>query len=860
MLRFSATLTGRFLLVEGNRSFMSPRFSFSYRTVPALNAARLGLAFLGLTALSAPVVSAAPSPGFRVLPGHIPAAVASAQPVAAVDSAQMISLALALPLHHQAELQDLLHGLSDPSDPRFGQFLTPEQFAARYSPTPEEYSRVIAYAKAMGLTVMATHDNRTLVEVAAPAGQIGRAFGLHLLTYKSQRDGRIFFAPDAEPQVPAALGGLVSGVIGLSNASMRTPHLREKTGAAITPALDPLAAGHETGSGPGGGLTPSDIKTAYNLSSVPQNGAGQTLALFELDGYTASDIAAYESQYGLPAVPLQNVLVDGYSGAAGSGAAEVTLDIELMTALAPGASKILVYEAPNSDASVVDTYSKIAADNIAKEISTSWGEAENSESASTRNSENTAFQQMAAQGQSIYAAAGDSGADDNGSTLSVDDPASQPYMVGVGGTSLTTSGAGGAYTSEKTWNNGSASKGAGGGGISTVWALPSYQSTLAGTAASKGSKTNRNVPDVSLDADPNTGYSVYFSGKWTIYGGTSCAAPLWAAFTSLVNQKRVAAGSGTLGFANTPLYNLAAASAYASDFHDIADGSTNLYYPAVTGYDDATGLGTFNGASLLADLSGGTSTPPAVPAAPTSLTATPGNTQVSLSWTGSAGAASYNLYRSTSTGTEVLYKSGLTAASYTDTGLTNGTAYFYQVAAVSSAGTSGKSGEASATPKAPATATQLLGNPGFENGSSNPAPWVVTAGVIDNSSGEPAHSGSWKAWLDGYGSSHTDTLAQTVTLPATLTSATLSFYLHIDTAERGTTAHDTLNVQIRNSSGAVLTTLATYSNLNAASGYSLKSFNLLAYKGQTIQVYLIGTENGSLATSFVTDDFALNVQ
>ncbi len=834
---------------------MLPRLNFS----SAFGAARLGLAFLGLTALSASA-SAAPSPGFRVLPGHIPAAALSAQPLAAVSPAQPVALALALPLHHQAELEDLLRGLSDPSDPRFGQFLTPEEFTARYSPTPQEYARVIAYAQAMGLTVTATHANRTVLDVAAPAGQVGRAFGLHLLTYKSQRDGHTFFAPDAEPQVPLSLGGLVSGVIGLSSASRRLPHLREKSFSAISPFLDPYAAGHETGSGPGGGLTPGDIKTAYDLSGVTQNGSGQTLALFELDGYIASDITAYEAHYGLPAVPLQNVLVDGYSGAAGSGAAEVTLDIELMTALAPGASKILVYEAPNSDAGVVDTYNKIAADNTAKEISTSWGEAESSASASVRSSENTAFQQMAAQGQSIYAAAGDSGANDNGSTLSVDDPASQPYMVGVGGTSLTTNGAGGAYKSEKTWNNGSAANGAGGGGISTVWAIPSYQTALAGSAASKGSTTHRNVPDVSLDADPNTGYSVYFGGQWTIYGGTSCAAPLWAGFTALVNQKRAAAGSSPLGFANTTLYSLAATSAYTNDFHDIADGSTNLFYPAVTGYDDATGLGTFSGLSLLTDLSGGTSTPPAVPAAPTNLTAAAGNAQIALSWTGSAGAASYNLYRGASTGTETLYKSGVTATSYTDTGLTNGTAYFYQVAAVSSAGLSAKSGEASATPKAPVTATQLLGNPGFENGSSKPAPWTVTAGVIDNSTGEPAHSGSWKAWLDGYGSAHTDTLAQTVTLPATLTSATFSFYLHIDSADKGTTAHDTLNVQIRNSSGAVLTTLATYSNLNAASGCSLKSFNVSAYKGQTIQVYLIGTENASLATSFVADDFALNVQ
>jgi len=159
------------------------------------------------------------------------------------------------------------------------------------------------------------------------------------------------------------------------------------------------------------------------------------------------------------------------------------------------------------------------------------------------------------------------------------------------------------------------------------------------------------------------------------------------------------------------------------------------------------------------------------------------------------------------------------------------------------------------------SASQLLGNPGFENGSTNTAPWTTTSGVVDNSTGEAAHSGSWKAWMDGYGSAHTDSIVQTVAIPAGKTSATLTFWLHIDTAETTTTtAYDTLQVQVRNSSGTVLATLATYSNLNAAAGYTQKSFNLNAYIGQTIQVYLVGTEDASAQTSFVVDDFALNVQ
>jgi hypothetical protein len=197
----------------------------------------------------------------------------------------------------------------------------------------------------------------------------------------------------------------------------------------------------------------------------------------------------------------------------------------------------------------------------------------------------------------------------------------------------------------------------------------------------------------------------------------------------------------------------------------------------------------------------------------------------------------------------------VTATTYTDTNVTNGTTYYYVVSAVNSAGESGDSNEASATPQA---VTQLLGNPGFENGS---VPWVATTGVINNSPSEPAHSGQWKAWLCGYGRKHTDTLYQQVTIPSNVTAATLSFWLHIDTAETTTiTAYDVLQVQIRSASNTVLATLATYSNLDANTGYVQKSFNLTGYKGQTVRIYLLGSENNRRQTSFVVDDFALNVQ
>jgi hypothetical protein len=177
-----------------------------------------------------------------------------------------------------------------------------------------------------------------------------------------------------------------------------------------------------------------------------------------------------------------------------------------------------------------------------------------------------------------------------------------------------------------------------------------------------------------------------------------------------------------------------------------------------------------------------------------------------------------------------------------------------------SGGTVSHSTTVSLTITSGGTNTQILGNPGFENGSTNPAPWTVTAGVVNNSTSEPPHAGSWDAWMDGYGTTHTDTVLQQVTIPAAATAATLTFFLHIDTAETSTTtAFDTLTVQVRNSSGTVLSTLATFSNLNHATGYSQKSFNLLSFKGQTIQIFFKGVEDSTLQTSFVVDDVNLNV-
>ena len=520
------------------------------------------------------------------LNGHIPRATGGFSDSGKVSEATNLSVTLALELNDQTGLDRELAQIYQPGNSKFHHFLTPSEFRARYAPTDQQVAQVQSFLKSEGLTPLSVSDNHLLVRAQGDLKTLNSVFHTEVHQYQDAQ-GHSYFAPAYELQIPADLP--VQAVHGLQNVT----HLRRALPGPVT-------TGHG-GSGPGGGLSPQDIRTAYNVPSTA-SGTGQTLAVFELDGYNSSDITMYASNFGLPAVPLQDVLIDGSSGSAGGGAAEVTLDIELMMAIAPGAAKIMVYEGPNGDQGILDTYAKIANDNLAQSVSTSWGTAENGTSASIMQTENNIFKQMAAQGQSIYSAAGDSGAYDDGSTLSVDDPSAQPYMVAVGGTSLTV-GSGGVYQSETTWNGGSASAGAGGGGISTVWTIPSWQVGAAGAQA-MASTTMRNVPDVSLESDIANGYAIYTGGSWGVWGGTSAAAPLWAGFTALVNQQRAANGLGALGFANPLLYQIGKSSRYATDFHDISDGSTNLNIPSVAGYDLATGLGSFNAQNLMSDLSG----------------------------------------------------------------------------------------------------------------------------------------------------------------------------------------------------------------------------------------------------------------
>ncbi len=527
------------------------------------------------------------SHAMKPLLGHIPQAVQGLADIGKLDEQQVLPVTIALHLNNEAELDARIADMYNPASPSFHQFLTTEQFNARYAPTDEQVANEKAFLEQNGIAVQSVSDNHVLIQAQSTVETLNHVFKTEVHQYRNSA-GEVHFAPAMNLQAP--MESQISAVVGLSNFAVLHNHLAFDDQHGLL----------------GGGLTPSDINKAYNIPNSV-NGAGQTLALFELDGYSASDITGYEQKYGLPNVQLQNVLVAGSTGSAGQGAVEVVLDIEMMIAVAPKIDKIVVYEGPNSSAGMLAAYSKIASDNTAKQISSSWGQPENSAAASDMNSENTIFKQMVAQGQSLFVASGDSGANDGGDSPSVDDPAAQPWVIGVGGTKLTT-GSDGSYESETTWNELKLifGEGAGGGGVSTIWEMPSWQQGAA-SADSQFSTSKRNVPDVSLNADPKTGYAIYQGGGLKSVGGTSAAAPLWAAFTALVNQNRQEKGLSTLGYAAPAIYAVGKSSAYNSAFNDIADGSTNgrkgTGFKAVTGYDNATGWGTFKGEGLLEQLS-----------------------------------------------------------------------------------------------------------------------------------------------------------------------------------------------------------------------------------------------------------------
>jgi hypothetical protein len=580
--------------------------------------------------------------------GRLPTLPAGAMLAGGLPPGTRLHVTITLRPRDPAALAAYARAVSTPGSGRYGAYLTPSQFAQRFGATGAQLTTVRRSLRAHGLNPGATSANSLSVGLDATAGRLQRAFSLSFLRLLAPGHGTAI-TTTAAPSFDAAAARSIQAVIGLDTTSAPGP-LALRT--AQTARLSTLARPHVITGGPQpcaqaqasapgqSAYTADQIASAYGFAGLYQTGdggAGVTIAVYELEPDDPNDIAAYQACYGTQA-SVSYVAVDGGDGV-GAGSGEAALDIENLIGLAPD-SKLLVYQGPNSNSGSpgsgpYDVYSKIINDDLAKVISVSWGQCEAAQGADALKAENTLFEQAAVQGQTIVAASGDNGSEDcdtpgaGGDTrLAVDDPAGQPYVTGVGGTTLNAIGP---RPVETAWNSASLlatglSPGAGGGGNSNFWPMPASQRSASPSLRVIGSGSSgvpcgntggycREVPDVSADADPATGYLIYWNGsgtvagqpaQWQGIGGTSGAGPVWAALIALADASPACAGT-PIGFADPALYR-AAGDAYAPDFNDIVSGDNDFTatnggrYPAAAGYDLATGLGTPNAASLTADL------------------------------------------------------------------------------------------------------------------------------------------------------------------------------------------------------------------------------------------------------------------
>ena len=565
--------------------------------------------------------------GQKLQGSHVPPITKRLASIGELEGDRHLDLSIGLPLCNREKLTNLLQELYQPSSANFRHYLTADQFASSFAPSQEDYQAVIRFAQSHGLKVKRTHPNRTLLDVSGSVGDIEKAFHIKMRVYQHSTEARTFFAPDVEPSLD--LDTPVLAISGLDNYVKPHPQIHLQ-GASSQPRVRPLGGGGSGGGGGGntGPFEGYDFRNAY-AAGVSQDGTGQSVGLFELFAFSAQDIQDFEDEAGIyPYVSVQPVLIDGATGDDSNVdwvddpgyldySFEVTGDIEMAISMAPGLNSVLVYEGPTpmdvpplgtnyiqdatTTAQINDVLNRMATDDLATQLSCSYGFDINLSTVQI-------FQQYAAQGQSLFLASGDNGA----YSAAVDEPADDPYITVVGGTTLTTTSAG-AWASETTWLTPADGLGdpmeASGGGISTVYAIPSWQQGLSMTA-NQGSTTMRNVPDVSLVANNiNLVWGNDFIGDsydWA-EGGTSLAAPLWAGLVALANQQAAANGQPPIGFANPALYAIGKSANYQACFHDITTGgNTNSSSPtkfwAAAGYDLCTGLGTPNGSNLITAL------------------------------------------------------------------------------------------------------------------------------------------------------------------------------------------------------------------------------------------------------------------
>ncbi|HEX2712038.1 MAG TPA: S53 family peptidase [Candidatus Acidoferrales bacterium] len=462
-----------------------------------------------------------------------------------------------------------------------------EEFVQQHGADPDDIAKIKQFASEHGLQVKSAEPARRSVILSGTAEAFSRAFEVDLKRYRHP-DGRTYRGRTGPVRIPSDLAGIIEGVFGLDDRPQAMPHFRRKGRAK---GVQPRAMGQS--------YDPPQVAQAYDFPGG-LDGSGQCIGIIELGGgYQDSDLVQFFGNLGIAKPTVTAISVDGGSnspvGDPGSADGEVALDIEIAGAVAPGA-QIAVYFAPNTDQGFLDALTTAVHDSTLNPsvISISWGGPESTWTQQALNAFDAACQDAATMGVTVFAASGDNGATDgdpNGQ-LTVDFPASSPFVTGCGGTKLLASGS--TITDEEVWNELAQQQGATGGGVSRVFPLPSWQQTANVPAAPNGF-VGRGVPDVSGDADPTTGYNVLVDGQQEVVGGTSAVAPLWAGLFALINQSLGRA----VGYLNPLLYtdNVSVA------VNDITLGATDGYQ-AGPGWDPCTGLGSPDGTKLLVALGG----------------------------------------------------------------------------------------------------------------------------------------------------------------------------------------------------------------------------------------------------------------
>jgi len=483
---------------------------------------------------------------------------------------------MVLPLRDRAGLQTLLKQVYDPLSANYRQYLTVQEFTDMFGPTQQDYDAVVRFAKANGLTVVGGSRDSMSVQATGSAAAVESAFHVSMGVYQHPTENRTFYAPDREPTVD--LPFQLWAIDGLDNFSIPQPNLVRRPAG-----VQPLAT---TGSCPSASFCGSDMRAAY-YGGTTLTGAGQDIGLLEFAGFDIADVNTYYTNAGQTrTATVTGISTDGTSinciARQGCDDTEQTLDITQALGMAPGVDTLFVYVGSTPIALLGAMSSDVP---LPLNLSSSW-----SWKPADPTDDDPYFEKMAVQGQSFFQAAGDSGKWASGQFVFPNEDAN---VICVGGTSLTTASAGGAWSAETTWSDG-------GGGISPdKITIPSWQQ-LTGviTTANKGSTSYRNGPDVSANSD----FTFYVCADQTtctanLYGGTSFAAPMWAGYMALANQQAATNGDPAPGFVNPAVYPLALGSTYGTLFHDITSGSNG--FPAVTGYDLATGWGSPNGSGLI---------------------------------------------------------------------------------------------------------------------------------------------------------------------------------------------------------------------------------------------------------------------